>query len=163
MGVREMLNRNRGVAVGVTVALLASAIISSIFMHEQSPPAPKTRAYYTTDDGSTYFVDTIDKVVPFNHDGKPAYRAYVYKCRDEKPFVAYLERYTEEGRVRLTNLRAGPSDTSVAKQIAQLQSEQAEVKKPRDIVWVSAKSSSAADVINVKCPGGGSDTVVVLP
>jgi hypothetical protein len=55
-------------------------------------------AFYTDDNGKTFFKDERYKVVPFDHNGKQAYRADVFQCRDGKQFVGLMYRHNAVGR-----------------------------------------------------------------
>jgi hypothetical protein len=50
----------------------------------EARPAPKeeavTRAFYTTDDGKTWFTDDAERLPPFDHGGKQAVRLYLFSC-----------------------------------------------------------------------------------
>jgi hypothetical protein len=48
----------------------------------------------------------VDKLAPFDHEGKQAYRVYVFKCADGKEFVSHMERYTPEAKKRIEEMRA---------------------------------------------------------
>ena len=56
------------------------------------------KQFYTDDDGASYFKDTVGKVVPFQHDGREAVAAFVFRGTKGKPFVGYVEKYTELGK-----------------------------------------------------------------
>src|SRR5690348_13994130 len=60
-------------------------------------PAAKT-AFYTDDNGKTFFKDDVGKLPPFDHNGKKAYRCDVFEDSKGKQFVGLLYRYTENGR-----------------------------------------------------------------
>ena len=42
---------------------------------------------------------------PFDHDGKQAVRAFVFRCEGGKPFVAYLLRYKEGSQNQIELLK----------------------------------------------------------
>src|ERR1700722_10524228 len=87
---------DREIKVGtLSLALVAMGVF--IWYSLSGGPSNASKAYYTTDDGQTTFVDDFFKAYPFDHDGKPAYRAYMFQTSDGKRFVGYLERYTSSG------------------------------------------------------------------
>ena len=49
--------------------------------------------FFTDDEGQHWFPDDRRKVPPFDHNGKEAVEAEVYKC-DGKTFVNHMKRYT---------------------------------------------------------------------
>jgi hypothetical protein len=102
MGTREKINENKKLGVGVGIAIIIIGIgIFSFQLRGSSDsnaqPIP-TQAFYTDDNGKTFFKDDIKKVVPFAHNGKQAYRADVFKGADGKEFVGLIYRYTDAGR-----------------------------------------------------------------
>jgi hypothetical protein len=83
MGLREALEKRKGVSIGVS-AILVLAAIAIIFNETRSNQMTRIdRAFYSDDDGQTYFVDEVDKLVPFDHNGKQAYRAYFLNAAAE--------------------------------------------------------------------------------
>lgn len=102
MGVREQMTRKPvmgGVAAGV-LALVAVAVLVKAYWPERQ--ADLSRAFYTTDDGATWFEDSALKVAPFDHEGKPAVVAHVYSyAGGSKQFCAYVAKFTPEGKERL--------------------------------------------------------------
>ena len=108
-------------------------------------PERVTEVYYSDDDGKTFFVDDVDKVYPFDRNGKPAYRAYVYRCGDQPPFVHYLGRYTDKAKARMAELSAKTDDPEAVGELARLRNTAIEVKKPGDANWVPLFSSAGDD------------------
>src|SRR5439155_23406719 len=104
------------------VAVLAASTWSS---HRAAPSGPITRGCFSDDDGKTYFADDVYKAYPFDHNGKQAYRAYVYRAGSGTPFVGYLGR---EGGM--------------------------EVKKPGGAKWVPLTGPAGSAITDVKGPGG---------
>ena len=84
MGIRESLNKNpkltTGVALGVAV-LAVGAMALRLSGRGAGAVAP---AFYTVDDGATWFEDDGEKLPPFQHEGKEAVRAHVFECSDGK-------------------------------------------------------------------------------
>src|SRR4051812_7950909 len=100
MGIRETLNKRPRVAAAVTAGFIALAAAMFIWANK-GVPERVSRGYYSDDDGKTYFDDDVDKIYPFDHNGKPAYRAFVYQCGSDKPFVHYLGRYSDKAKARM--------------------------------------------------------------
>src|SRR5438093_6857424 len=103
MGLRETINRKPGAAIAVSVLLIA-AVFSFLALRargerEAGASAGGPKAWYTIDDGRTWFADAANKVVPFEHQGKQAYRCYVWTCDGGKTkFVSHLERLSPQAR-----------------------------------------------------------------
>lgn len=96
MGVRELLNKYRAVASGVVIVLIIGCLVWITSNARPSSPSVATQAYYTDDDGKTYFADDAVKVVPFKHNGKDAVKAFVFDCKGTRT-VHYMQRYTPIG------------------------------------------------------------------
>ncbi len=162
MGIREKLNENPGITTGVTAGIIVIAlIIIGYQLMSGSGPRIPTKAYYTIDDGETWFADDISKIPPFDKDGKPAYRVHVFRCKGGKPFAAYLERYTPEAKKRMEALRdAGPeTDPGLYDEI---QMTGIEYKKPGtgDKGWVRQNNyEEVAKITSPTCPEGGTEGI----
>src|SRR5262245_29469532 len=100
MGVREALNQSRKVKWGVFAGIVLLAVIGFLWSSGSGGGAGTsgTNAYFSTDDGKSWFVDDANKVPPFPKNGKDAVRAYVYKAPDGTKFVSHLERYTPDAK-----------------------------------------------------------------
>jgi hypothetical protein len=172
MGIREKMNQNPGVTTGVTVGVIVIALIFIVWqLWPSSGPRIPTKAFYTVDDGKTYFPDDIKKVPPFDHEGKQAVRAYVFKCGSTK-FVAYLEMYTPDAKAKLEKARAEaasaknpqgmPPDMMMMPDMMQAG---VLVKKPGQGNWVSqADFQKSQSIMQVKCPDGKTtDLEPVMP
>ena len=84
MGVRERLNRNPRLAAIVMAVLLLVAGVAVALQFSDGAHAAGTasdKAFFTIDDGATWFADDAARIAPFQHDGKEAVRAYVFECR----------------------------------------------------------------------------------
>ena len=154
MGVRETLDRRKNVTLAICGIVILGAVIV-IFAESRSTSIQRLdRAFYSDDDGQTYFVDSVDKLFPFDHNGKQAYRAYVFKGGDGATFVGYLARYTDSAKSKLQELMARPYN-EVAQQIADAESAGTEIKKPGDLTWCPQTSPRTADILLPKSPNGG--------
>lgn len=154
MGIRETLNKKPGVAIAVASTLVVIAIAVMIWANRGVPERIST-VYYTDDNGKTWFADDVDKLYPFDRNGKQAYRAYVYQCGSEPPFVHYIARITDGGRAKIKELESKPSDPEAKGMIVKLRTTSIEVKRPADEKWV-ALFSPAGDQIarHPTCPNG---------
>jgi hypothetical protein len=151
VGIRETLNKNPIITTGATVGviLLALGVIVWEVMPSHGPRAP-TKAFYSVDDGATYFPDDINKIPPIDHEGKAdaAVRCYVYSCSGKGKFVAYLEKYTKKMRDKMLQARSSPNgpmdgtDTDLGRL----------VKRPGDSKWTPAESVAGQQITDVKCP-----------
>jgi hypothetical protein len=99
--IRESLQRNR--KVGLTVAaimILLAGGIAAYYLWPHTRSFDPTRAFYSDDDGQTYFVDSVYDFPPFDHDGKTAVEAVLAESGGHY-FVAYLARYKPAARKQL--------------------------------------------------------------
>jgi hypothetical protein len=156
VGIRESLNKNPAITTGATIAVILAAV--GFIVWEVMPPRPPrvpTQAYFTVDDGATWFPDDINKVAPFDHDGKDAVRCYVYKCSSTGTvFAAYLEKYTKSMQAKITQAR---SSTNAEPDSLDLDNGRL-VKKPQSSdKWVRIESNNpkeeqeAQTIVDVKC------------
>lgn len=147
-----MINRQKSVtAVAACAAvLLAAGLMVYRVTGDAQAQGRGERAFYSVDDGATWFVDSADQISGFEHEGRPAYRAYVFRAPGVEPFVGYLERYTPEARAKL-QARLDAGAPAAARSVER--SEQ-EVKKPGDAQWHKRSSPQVSRVINITAPDG---------
>jgi hypothetical protein len=153
VGIRETLNQNPGITTGVTAGIVVIALGFIIWQltGSDTPDVPN-EMFYSDDDGKTHFADAIDKVPPYDHNGKQAVRARVYKCGSGQPFVAYLERYSKDAKEKIEKAKGNKAgDAGMAEEIAMTG---IEVKKPGDKDWVRQLDPRSAKIMEVKCPDG---------
>lgn len=168
MGFREVVNKNQPIVLGVVVVIV---LIAGYVLYSQmgsSNVSSATSAYYTVDDGATYFSDDIKKIPPFDYGGKPAVRCYVFKCGSEK-FVAYMERYTPEYKAQVEKMtelsKSGATGPASGAEIGKLQAMAMsghEIKKPGAKDWSKAFGPKMAEIGMVRCKDG-SNAEAVLP
>ena len=148
MGLRDRLNDNPRIAVGVlgTVVLAAIVFIAmQVLASRRTIRSDLPDSFYTVDDGQSFFVANSANFPPFDHEGKPAVQAHVYECGGQR-FVGYLERYTPEAHKAMIENRATPQHQIYGR----------ELKKPGEKTWVKSGDDVAADrVMTVACPHGG--------
>jgi hypothetical protein len=159
VGLRQTLNENPVITSAVvgTLTLVALFFVgrSACGGGPESLDPSDQKAFYTVDEGKTKFVDSANKIPPFDKDGKQAYRAIVFKCADGKEFVNHLERYPEDQRAAIE--KAGGPSGSMLGALAK------EIRKPGDKAWVSMQKDPAkfAKVAAARCPDGSSNATLV--
>jgi hypothetical protein len=169
MLVRQTLNEKSKVGIGVGVGLIVVAIGIIAFQLYANGPTfqkPPRTAFYTNDDGKTFFKDDYNKVVPFDHNGKQAYRADVFQCPDGKQFVAFVYRHTASGRQQMQEYisRNGMKDDADGSFRQGIENRGAEMKRPGggDKAWRPCDDATVESLRNsVKCPSGGSAQLVI--
>lgn len=150
-GVRETLNRGKnGLFVGI-ILIIASA---AIFSYHSTPPIVRptgTMDFYSDDDGRTFFEDSAIKFPPFDHDGKTAYQAEVFKNTRGDQFVAVLRRYTPDAKAQLEaqyadDLAKGHPEY-IYTQKAALDISGTEIKIRGSQVWIPQSQSLAPPIV----------------
>jgi hypothetical protein len=100
MSIRQLLNEHSkmvAILCGIAIVTGLGFLIVQGGVGGQSQEFGATKAWYTDDDGRTWFVDDAGRVSPFDHNGKKAYRCYVWTCDGGKTkFVSHLERLKPE-------------------------------------------------------------------
>jgi hypothetical protein len=162
LGIRQTLDENRRfTTVGTVVVVILAVLYIAWFMRPPAETQFASREFFSDDDGTTWFVDDGMKVPPFDHNGKPAVLAKVYKCRDGRVFVGYLEKFSDEARRRIEATRSsghgGPQAGSPGSASDVL------LKKPHEGTWVAVNDPAAMAIRMITCPGGGRDFVPVPP
>jgi hypothetical protein len=167
MGLRETINKKPGAGLAIGAALLVVGVLVVVLqLRAGGPPALPTQAFFTTDDGATYFTAGLENLPPFQRDGKEAVRAYVFECNGKR-FVNHLERFTPEARKAME--AAGVHD---AVSLAKAASAQAkgpmwgkQVKKPgAGAQWVAADDMGrSAPIMAARCPDGPGQPMPVNP
>jgi hypothetical protein len=97
MAIREWIERQKNAAMAAGVCLIALSIIIAARQFRPHTIRPLANAYFTIDDGATYFKESLTKIPPFDHDGKEAVRAFVVSGDGgAHRWVAYLGKYSPE-------------------------------------------------------------------
>lgn len=137
------------IAVGI---LIAGAVGATILRSGGNGPRPVSEglAFFTIDDGKTWFADSSSNPSPFEKDGKPAYRVQVWRCNGGDPFVSHLARTgvnpQPKPMPRLAQGRTPPPMSGGA----------LEVKRPGtgDTGWVRADSAQGEEITRPRGPDG---------
>jgi hypothetical protein len=170
MGLRETLNKKKSVSTGAAVFLIVVA--GSILAYTQWPERrPKgDKAFFTVDDGKSWFVDSAYKAAPFDHDGQTAVRAMVYSYDNgHKTFCPVLERYNADTKKKLDAAvdaanRDGKPLSSVTLFSAPETMKEVEVKLPGPgHQWIDVKKLEAAKVLDAVKSPDDSDIDLVIP
>ena len=128
MAVRRVLNENPVIAVAAIVVIAALAVWMSI--RTISPAGPGTKAFYTDDDGKTWFADEANKVTPYTRDGKEVVSAVVYESQG-KQSVLFMVRL-DAASLKLVQQNGGklpPPASEISRNLHR------EVKMPGEATW----------------------------
>lgn len=153
MGIREAINQNKKLGYGVTAALVAGAAWLGIWLNSSGFPANSTKAFFTDDDGKTFFADNIEKVPPFDHNGKTAHQAMVYRAGSNPPFVAYLQSFKPETAKAIAKILSEPLTGDANSRLNDMRADPL-VKKPGSADWHKMSSAEGAKIATVQAPAG---------
>jgi hypothetical protein len=154
-----MQSRQTLLAVVVGVLILAIAGYWWLSGSSDSQSGLPQRAFYSVDDGKTWFEDSASQIAPFDHSGKEAVRAYVFTSDGGKTkWVGYLERCTAQAKTAILNARNGKGEPEEI--VRRRLGGGVEVKKPNDTKWVPiSDAQGAAAIMQPKSPTGATDGV----
>ena len=161
MGVREEIDKHPKTVAGVALIVVAVALTVLVYSLWPTTQQAISKAYYTDDDGATWFVDTIDHVPPFDHDGKIAVRVNLYTCDESKTsFVGYLERNTPAAKKKLeaefAAAKAQGKPITGVSFTPDIFVSGTEIKKPGKGAWMLRSNYPASyKVMDVQFPNGG--------
>lgn len=146
MKLRKFINNNPAVSAGALVVVIAVAGCSIWGQMRDNSPQRTKSAFYTIDDGKTWFVDDISKIPPFEKDGKTAYGITLVQCwtesnPDPAPQPLYLYRYTATAKPVLEKFLAERAASPGAKPKAPVDPQVfgasgKEYKRPGDKDWI---------------------------
>lgn len=164
ISVREAIQRP---ATGIVVALIllgAALAISAPYLWPSHNRGNFKKAFFSDDDGKTYFVDSVYKLAPFDHDGKTANRAVVYSD-GSGTFVAYLMRLTPVAKQHLQDVLDANRDEpykmldAMASPDISLRGTEVKVPGPGNR-WVPRSDLAS---LEIKAPSGGPPEELVSP
>ena len=158
MSLREHLREYKTwTAVGAIGLLVLAVVLIRYQMSDgdadTTTPTPSARAFFTVDEGTTWFVESSKRIPPFDHNGSIAVRAYVFTCDGGKTkFTGYMERYTPKAKQMMEGIieSSGEVSTPPPAVIGGV-----ELKKPGAREWVKAVDRTrAAEICSVPCDNG---------
>lgn len=168
MWIREVINSRPKTTSAIAAAALVVIGVTLFAMMRPSAGSESlaSKLYFTVDDGKTFFVDDSSNIPPFDHDGKKAVQAVVFRCDQGEPFVGYLLRFPPAVKSSLNAL--SPADRQTDPKALNMRMKSAEVKKPGGSRWVSldtdAPNSGLGDIIRPDGPPGSTgDPQEILP
>jgi hypothetical protein len=144
VALREFLNEKRQYITGLTIAIIGVffvLIVIELITSRRSIPTEDSKAFFTTDDGKTWFEDDASNVPPYDYNGQQAVRAYVFSYSGGQ-FVGYMEEYPP-------NIRDGLAAATTDEQRSQFDPEyQVRCKRPASKYWVQEKSIRGQQIVN---------------
>lgn len=100
MSVREKLQDPKTGLTAAAILAIAAVTIATVSLWPNTRRSNPKLAFYSDDDGQSFFEDSIYKLAPFDHDGKTAVIATVFSVNGHK-YVVYLRRFTPEAKKKL--------------------------------------------------------------
>lgn len=113
-------------------------------------PVGEGMAYFSTDDGATWFEAPVSNPSPFDKGGKQAYRVFVWRQGSGEPFVSHL----------IKNAVAAQRDPNRPPSVAErrtppsMSARSVEVKRPGEAIWTRADSREGGEILKIKGPDG---------
>jgi hypothetical protein len=168
MGVREKLAANPRAVITIAAAIVVISLGVIYFQWQagDSGRATPRKMFLTVDDGTTFFVGAADPLPPFQHEGRTAYRAYVFTCDGGKTtWVGYVERYSEQAKALLKEMQKSQAERGGAPSVPPGLLDGIEVSRPGENQWVRQSDAALAHkVTSVYCPNApDKDADLVLP
>ncbi len=162
---RDRMNDNPAIVAAIVgvAALVAIGIGAWLAFGGGSTvtDADDRSAFYSTDDGNTWFKDDASRLPPFDHDGKAAVAAFVYRCEGHE-FANHLERYTDEGKEAATKIRSTQGRPD-GRMLALVNGAGREFKRPADAGWTRGDDRGAVAAIQTpQCPEGHDARLVAI-
>lgn len=143
MRIRENINKHPVLKIGLSVAFAAVAVVYVAYQLAGSAAPPKPMAFYTDDDGASLFSDELEKIPPFDHNGRTAVRAFVFTCDEgQHRFVQYLQKYSDPVKQQM---ESGHLRNEVMLAL---------IKRPGPGDWIAESDPKAARITERKCPDG---------
>ncbi len=153
-GRRRLTGREKFTVSAAVFAIVASGVGLTF----EFWPAPRqvvhTCAWYSDDDGKTWFDDDAERIPPFDHHGRPAVRLHLFRCDSGgSPFVGYLQKLPDEA---FESFRAKGVDPSTVDDDELAEVAGWVVRAAGQADWVNSQRAWAdyCGVVEVRCPGG---------
>jgi hypothetical protein len=162
MGIREQIQNRRSFAVSIAGLFIVMAVGLIVWNNSSGLPSKQEKAFYSDDNGKSWFEDDINKVSPFDHNRKQAVRVYLYRAGSGQPFVGYLARLNEAGHKQMLDLMGKPRSGETIDEINKLINTNLEVKKPTGDKWVLISSPDAGSIITPTPPSGQSGELAAV-
>jgi hypothetical protein len=152
---RRAINRRPTVVMALCLLMIIAAVCVAFTLYRARAPvenqARGPRWWYTTDNGVSFFADEPGRLIAFQHEGKTAYRCYVWTCDGGKTrFVSHVERLKPQAiRLFAGKSRIDPLEVPPGMQ---------EVRPARsEGEWFDSGSPEAALATTPRCPDGKGD------
>ena len=157
MGFRERMKQRQSLMALAAGIMIVGAGVAIFVQARDLLSSGANKSFFTVDDGKTFFVDSSERIPPFDKDGRPAYRAHVFECGGKR-VVGYMSRFRPEAIAALEEAKKyrgtgkPPPNVHV---LASVGTTGLEVKRPGEAQWVSQADVRRATAVRVfRCPDG---------
>jgi hypothetical protein len=158
-----MSSRKKPVVITILIVAVLLLIGGWVGLRMRSATlAAQNNAFYTTDDGKTWFVADASHIPPFDHDGKVAVEAKIFTCDGGKTlFCGYMEKFDPEVKKLFDIAEKNPGNkVAILNAKVAAMSRGPELKKPGAIDWVKRTNrTSYAQVTSVDRNGSPAELV----
>lgn len=170
MSLREKMNQNPGIVTGAAVAAIVVCLVFIAYQFigpsVELPPPPSDKAYFTIDEGKTFYEDADDKVPPYTKDGKQAYKAAVFRCGEGTPKAYWIERYPTSVHAELKKIhdaykaaKSEPQKLMNARMdrddaVQRIAVKSLEARLVNSTTWVRRYDPKVSQQFYPKCPDG---------
>lgn len=174
MGIRQTINDHPAISGSIAGAVCLLVVALLFWENSGHRTTPLTqyanKAFYSDDDGQTWFIDDVSKLPPFDHNGKPACRAMLFRCGTGKPFVGYLAKYSDAELKEIATLTASLQQRTpgATPAFGGEPDFPMDVKKPGDTHWIPGtaatnpqQAAAYQHVVVPVCPDGNAITAVL--
>lgn len=157
MSFRTFVKKRPSLALAAAAVMIIGAVVAIVLQARDFGPSGPGKAFFTTDDGQTLFVERATRLPPFDKDGKQAVRAHVFECGGKR-VVGYLSAYRPEALKVIeeaTAAKAAHKPPPNVQALAAVGTVGLMVKRPGG-PWVSQADAVTATAVRVfRCPDGG--------
>jgi hypothetical protein len=116
VSLREKLNQNQGLIIGVVCGLIVLTIFLAFLILRtpggtaNGPRYHPDKDFFSDDDGHSWFIDDAKNIPPFDHGGRQANRAALFIDSNDRKFVGFLESYDPAVKAKMEQeLKSGRS------------------------------------------------------
>jgi hypothetical protein len=156
-----------GLTIGAVVVVMLLVLWRGCSSEHGGAHSTERKAYFTIDDGKSYFEESLTRIPPFLFHGKMAYRVRVVQCGNGQPYISHLEKYSEQAKQRLEERLKDPKTAPIIDGFLQPANEPGIlVKKPLtgDKGWVPFSPATVKEydaIVKITCPDGTSPRTVL--
>lgn len=146
--------------VAIVFLVAAGAVLA--YTYWPARRASLAQAFFSDDDGQTWFAADTTNVAPFDHNGKTAVMAEIFTYNNgSKKFCGYLEKYTPEAKAKLqaafsqAKANGQPAGSIGLFHNPSFMQSAVLLKKPgAGNPWITYSDPRANEIINVHSPDG---------